>query len=187
MRENISAPVLPFPRSYWVSAGRLVAGAFPGSLDPAESERNLRALADCGVRHVISLMEENETNNQGIAFAPYDEPLRRYGAESGAEIVCERFAVRDLDVPTAEEMRRILDRIDETIGREAPLYIHCWGGKGRTGTVVGCWLVRHGLASDGEEALAMIERMRRDLPEPRGISPETPVQYAMVRGWRRGE
>ena len=33
-----------------------------------------------------------------------------------------------------------------------PVYVHCWGGIGRTGTVVGCWLVRHGMT--GDEALA---------------------------------
>ena len=31
------------------------------------------------------------------------------------------------------------------------MYLHCWGGVGRTGTVVGCWLVRHGRT--GDEAL----------------------------------
>jgi hypothetical protein len=187
MTESRSDLPLPFERSYWVSPGRLMAGAFPGSLDPAVTEQNLRALAACGIRHTLSLMEENETNTQGQAFAPYDEQLQRYGSESGAGIVCERHAVRDLDVPTVAEMQRILDTIDGAIARQAPLYLHCWGGKGRTGTVVGCWLVRHGLAEDGDEALRMIEQMRSDIPQPRGSSPETPAQFAMVRGWKRGE
>ena len=35
--------------------------------------------------------------------------------------------------------------------------MHCWGGVGRTGTTVGCWLVRHGRS--GTEALAELRRV----------------------------
>ena len=61
--------------------------------------------------------------------------------------------------------------------------MHCWGGVGRTGTVVGCWLVRHGL--DGGDADRAHRRAARDIPGGRP-SPETPGQAALVRGWRRG-
>jgi protein-tyrosine phosphatase len=34
-------------------------------------------------------------------------------------------------------MVRILNQIDMCIKYDKPVYVHCWGGKGRTGTVIG--------------------------------------------------
>src|SRR3712207_6971239 len=42
-------------------------------------------------------------------------------------------------------------------------YVHCWGGIGRTGTVVGCYLVEHGM--DGEQAIAAIAEWRAGTPD----------------------
>ena len=55
-------------------------------------------------------------------------------------------------------------------------------GRGRTGTVVGCHLIRPGLAS-GEAALAAIERLRRKEETTDKPSPETEAQRDMVRAW----
>ena len=44
---------LPFPRSYWVEPGRLLAGFYPGDSDPVEAEYKLQALLDCGVSRVF--------------------------------------------------------------------------------------------------------------------------------------
>ena len=80
-------------------------------------------------------------------------------------------------------MRSILDAIDSAMGRRLPSYVHCWGGRGRTGTVVGCHLIRPGLAS-GEAALAAIERLRRKEETADKPSPETDAQRDMVRAWK---
>ena len=84
---------------------------------------------------------------------------------------------------TIPHMSRILDDIDAALEEDRTVYVHCWGGRGRTGTVVGCWLVRHGL--DGGDALEQIARLRRDLGHG-SPSPETAAQCAMVTGWKRG-
>ena len=83
-------------------------------------------------------------------------------------------------------MKQILDEIDTAIEHDRPVYLHCWGGRGRTGTVVGCWLVRHGKAT-GDEALAMIQRLRKNDPTSYMPSPETGKQKSMVTSWRIGE
>ena len=81
-------------------------------------------------------------------------------------------------------MIRILDDIDEARGTGGgTAYVHCWGGVGRTGTVVGCWLVRHGL--DRGDAVATIAALRAGLPGARP-SPETAAQVALIRSWRPG-
>jgi len=40
-------------------------------------------------------------------------------------------------VPSAALMRATLDAIYDAIDAGETLYLHCWGGVGRTGTVVG--------------------------------------------------
>jgi protein-tyrosine phosphatase len=62
------------------------------------------------------------------------------------------------------------------------VYVHCFGGIGRTGTVVGCYLVRHG--ADAETALAEIARRRQGTPDGYRRSPETNEQRQFVLTWR---
>jgi protein-tyrosine phosphatase len=52
-----------------------------------------------------------------------------------------------MEVPTEAEMIHILDTIDQALAEDRPVYVYCWGGHGRTGTVVGCYLRRHDLVS----------------------------------------
>ena len=59
-------------------------------------------------------------------------------------------------------------------------------GLKRTGTVVGCYLARHGIAL-GEEALEKIKYLRRNDPKANEPSSETEPQCAMVRSWQRGQ
>jgi protein-tyrosine phosphatase len=56
---------------------------------------------------------------------------------------------------------------------------------GRTGTVVGCYLVRHGLS--GEAALQRIPELRRQTDTPWKSSPESDFQINFVKHWRVGQ
>jgi len=157
----------PTPESYWVETG-LLSGKYPVPPHDARSTVRLSLLQTAGVTLFLDLTQEHELE----AYA--------HLVDGGALHV--RMPIRDMDVPTPEEMRRILDLIDRELAREGTVYVHCWGGAGRSGTVVGCWLVRHGL--DGEAALARIAALRADSPALRRNSPETDAQRAMVREWR---
>ena len=64
------------------------------------------------------------------------------------------------------------------------VYVHCAGGIGRTGTVVGCYLVRHGM--QGEAALEEIMRLRHAMPNGGDLSPRREPQRQMVRTWPIG-
>jgi protein-tyrosine phosphatase len=101
---------------------------------------------------------------------PYEQQL-----PAGARRVA--IPVADFSVPPEEAIVQALDAVDDAVAQERSVYVHCWGGRGRTGTVVGSWLVRHG--ATGEEAL-------RRVAELRGAGPETAEQRQAVLGWRRG-
>ncbi len=183
---KILNPTVPFPRSYWVIPGLLLAGEFPGARDENEAGQKLKALADAGIRHVVNLMEERETDRAGKPFEPYNTVLEELGRGRGAEISCVRFPVPDLGVPSPETMRDVLNSIDEAIRVGKPAYVHCWGGVGRTGTAVGCFLVRHGMADDSN-VLYAIRRLRKNDPTASRPSPETAAQAGMARSWSRYE
>ncbi len=176
----------PFPRSYWVVPGKVCAGAYPGDLDREVMDARLKGLIDCGIRHVVNLMEPEEVGHDGQPFADYMEPLCSTGMRLGARVTTTRFPIRDVSVPSREIMKAILDDIDGSLSRDRPAFIHCWGGKGRTGTVVGCFLARHGIAT-GSRALAMITQLRASDSISHEPSPETREQREMVLSWKEGE
>ena len=165
----MSRPAGPVPDSYWVEPGRLCAGEYPFAQDPTTALQKLRRICAAGVDSFIDLSEEGE-----YGLAPYAQHL------DGREYV--RLPVADLDVPTTARMNEILDAIDDALARGRTVYLHCYGGVGRTGTVVACHLVRNGATPD--HALASIAEWRRETPDGHRDSPETPAQRSFVAEWR---
>ncbi len=76
----------------------------------------------------------------------------------------------------------ILDTIDRSIADDGRVYVHCWGGVGRTGVIVGCWLARHGFP--GDQALVRLRELWRQCPKSRyRQSPETREQEQYILRW----
>ncbi|MBF0278893.1 MAG: dual specificity protein phosphatase family protein [SAR324 cluster bacterium] len=173
---------VPFARSYWVVEKKLLAGAYPGSPDVEESRQKMNALFEAGIRCIVNLMEDDEFDRQGAKFLPYEEIFQQIAVQSAARVKCFRFPIQDLGIPGNVQMNEILNTIDDSVRRDQPVFVHCWGGKGRTGTVVGCYLSRH-LLAEGQEALARIQILRKKDPLAHQASPETEKQRNMVRLW----
>ena len=169
----------PTKSCFWVKPKLLLAGDYPGAADPVEHCAKINALRDAGVRVFISLMEVSETNHDGAAFVPFDDMVKLKQTDAQ----CLRFPIKDLFVPTRSQMVSILDAIDAFHENGKCVYLHCWGGVGRTGTVVGCWLLRKTLATQGN-VLDVLKQLRRADAE-RGYrdSPETEVQRMFVALW----
>ncbi len=182
----MTSPQRPFPHSYWVVPGKLLAGHYPGSQDPEERWQKLIGLIEVGIRRIINLQEENERDYVGELFAPYATELRRIAAARNVDATMIRMPIRDMSVPSHVEMRAILDEIDRSIAQNLPVYVHCWGGIGRTGSVVGCYLARHGIATNWD-VVRKIKSLRRGVPDWRANSPLCPDQLALVRSWQGGE
>ncbi|HEX6091635.1 MAG TPA: hypothetical protein VFZ13_15870 [Gemmatimonadales bacterium] len=171
--------VPPIPNSYWLPGGRVCAGEYPGHWVAQTARERIGRLLDAGIRSFLDLTEESDP------LEPYDGHLYAEAGRREIEVVYARFGVRDMDVPPREHMARILDHLDAELAAGRNVYLHCWGGIGRTGTAVGCHLVRTGRS--GTDALATIaelwqtvsEAKRRDFPE----SPQTRAQRAFVEGW----
>ena len=137
----------------------------------------MTALLEARIDHFIDLTAEGE-------LVPYSDIAWEAGRRLGVEVGYERRPVADLGVPRSpEDMAGTLDAIDSAMESGRTVFVHCWGGVGRTGTVVGCWLVRHG--SSGDEALDRLAQWWREMEKPdhHPRPPETTEQREYLRRW----
>ena len=155
---------------YTVAPG-LLAGEYPGAHDPELAERRLRSFADDGITTFVDLTHPAD------GLASYAHLLPPDARRVSHPIV-------DFGTTTVAHMTRILDDVDAALANGGAAYVHCLGGVGRTGMAVGCWLVRHRL--DEGDAIRVIRRLRRGLPDAWAMSPQTPAQRAIVRAWKPG-
>ncbi|MGI9432958.1 MAG: ADP-ribosylglycohydrolase family protein [Myxococcota bacterium] len=179
-RARSAAPP-PLARTYWASPGAVLAGAYPGHLDEEQGIAHVRALLEAGVRRFLNLMEAREVDRQGRVFEPYEHVVEREAKRLGVKAECRRFPIVDMSVPSADTMDEIQAWIDESVDAALPIYVHCWGGRGRTGTAVGIHLVRHGQA-EPDDFVDVIAH-RRGADASRGASPENARQVAFVRSF----
>ncbi len=66
---------------------------------------------------------------------------------------------------------------DISLGKR--IYVHCWGGHGRTGTVIGAWLVKEGM--NAKQALDQIKSQRLLSLFGEAPSPQTPEQIEVIK------
>jgi len=170
----------PIPESYWVEEGCFLAGEYPGRFDVEQTRKRLDALIEAGFNTFIDLTKENETT-------PYLRILNEQSQAYDVEIQHYRFPIGDFGLPTPKLMKSILDQIDASLQAGRKVYLHCWGGIGRTGTTVGCYLVRRG--ANGNDALRQLAAWWRGVPKSsiHPQSPETLEQAVFIRNWVKYE
>ena len=173
----------PFPQSYWVEQDVLCAGHYPGDRSVETRDEKLMGLVQAGIRRVVNLIPENETGRNGEPFDPYAQRLQTFAKERNASVECIRLGFADGSIPDVSLMKTILDTIDASIAARLPIYVHCWGGHGRTSTVVGCYLVRHG--STAANAIERITGWRANLPK--NWFPFENQQQAFLQAWQPGQ
>ncbi|MDD2920862.1 MAG: hypothetical protein PHQ36_01125 [Anaerolineales bacterium] len=168
---------LPIPESYWVVPDKFLAGEYPGSYDERIARQRISAFLNAGINDFIDLTAANE-------LVSYEPLLKELAPLYELDVNYARIPIRDHRVPSAETMRHILDAIDESIERSRRVYIHCWGGVGRTGIAVGCYLVRHG--ETPKRAVAQVDNLFHTRPKNPYFShsPETEEQIQFVLDWR---
>jgi protein-tyrosine phosphatase len=78
---------------------------------------------------------------------PYEDLFDFIFLEKSIPVTFDRLSIKGMSVPTERFIHSILNQIDLIIMKGRPIYLHCLGGIGRTGTVVGFYLMRHRLAT----------------------------------------
>ena len=167
----------PLSESYWVEENRFLAGEYPGSYDLETTRRHMDAFLAVGINTFIDLTQAHE-------LVPYDAVLKEQAGYYDVSASYHRFAIRDHSIPSIELMKNILNTIDTALNSGNRVYIHCWGGVGRTGVAVGCYFVRHG--STSEQSLLRVNQLYKTRSANFHFpnSPETEEQIEFVRQWR---
>jgi hypothetical protein len=164
------------PESYWVLPGQFLAGEYPGHYDQEQTRLRLDKLLEAGIDTFIDLTRPDE-------LQPYESILKEQAHAYGREVAYQRHPILDRGLPSAEQMTETLNAIDAALAHGGKVYVHCWGGVGRTGTTVGCFLVRHGRT--GRQAMEQIAEWWQAMPKnefyPR--SPETDEQVQFILDW----
>jgi len=171
--EGWSSPIL---RSYAVIPDKLYVGEIPSSTEDLILQQKIELLSQLGITKIINLTEEGETNFKGI-------PLRDYSHALTEKIEMKRMSIKDLDIPTKSEMSEILKVVREHLHSGERVYVHCWGGIGRTGTVLGCFLIEQGIL-EVEHAIPFIAFLKRNTTIRDIESPETPEQRKFILSWK---
>jgi len=171
-------PAVPYPNTYWIIPGQYLAGEHPGDLNEDLLIARVSALLEAGIRTFVDLTEDHEMDG-------YYGHLRNLAEKRRIEITYLRVPIADQGVPSSWTLRCILDVLDRSIVDGHPAFVHCFAGRGRTGTVVGAYLKRHGLAKQGD-VVAKLAQLRRLMPCGRESSPQTPEQIRVVENWKEG-
>lgn len=179
----------PLPNSYWATP-YLVACEFPYCpLTPADiarkkTKQKLDALLLAGVRTFIDLTEPHEL----FPYYPHLESRCQLLGIDPKEVEYHNFPIRDRSLPESVDfVRKILDVLRDNEKRGRICAVHCRGGIGRTGLVVGCWLVESGVARDGQHALQLIAEEWKMVEKCKRFpcSPETGPQFEFVKNFKR--
>ena len=185
------------PYSY-IASSQITAGDYPGKQhpkffwriivtklyeilaflkDPSKGyfgpKKRLNSLLESGTTSFLDLTVEGE-------LPPYSQLIELISSDSKI-IKYKRIPIQDMSTPKKTEMEEILNYIDQEISAGEKIYVHCLRGLGRTGIVIGCYLVRHG--ETGEKAIKKIASLRKNLPNRWLQSPQTDMQKEFVINW----
>ena len=158
----------PLHQSYYID-GKLFAGEYPGDKYEEQAEAKLKIMHHFGVRHFVDLTEEGE--------------LRPYRQLLPSDTSYLRFPIRDVNVPkSVEAVHQLIDKMEYLMQQDGYTYLHCWGGVGRTGTIVACYEARQMEEPTLEKALAVMRSRFSKMPKAsHRKSPETQEQIDFVR------
>lgn len=156
----------------------------PADIARKKTKQKLDALLLAGVRTFIDLTEPHEL----FPYYPHLESRCQLLGVDPKEVEYHNFPIRDRSLPESVDfVRRILDVLRDSERRGRICAVHCRGGIGRTGLVVGCWLVESGVARDGQHALQLIAEEWKMVEKCKRFpcSPETGPQFEFVKNFKR--
>lgn len=159
--------------AWWVEPNRLLAGEYPGATTPESAEAKVRVLLDAGIDTVIDLTTGADQ------LTPYRELLDAAAKNSGRTARYFAHPIPDFGVIDTAGYDAILARIRSELDNGRNVYVHCWGGKGRTSTVIGCLLAESGLSYD--DVIARIAELRAGTRKAAYPCPESTAQHDLLR------
>ncbi len=146
----------------------LWAGEYPGNLLAEKAENRIAGMVKFGITAFIDLTEAGE-------LEPYEPFLPE-------NMFYKRFPIKDVSVPHTNDFAvNIVDKLEFLLASSHKIYLHCWGGTGRTGTIGACFLIRKKNIS-GTAAIKLLRERFADNPKSKfRMTPDTMEQELFVR------
>lgn len=158
---------------FWILKDKFLAGPLP-QLHKTEGKPLVSDLLKLGITCFIDLTaDETRGYEYWLDLPPTAKHIK--------------FSIRDFSVPDPIFMKNIIEKINYEINHGGVVYLHCWGGKGRTGTVLGCWLkenFKNNMTPDGKVLLELWRQSPLSVLRPE--IPETTEQKEYIKRWCRG-
>ncbi len=151
-----------------------MAGEYPASEDSEQTEKTIEGLLSLGITCFINLTEVDD------GLPEYEEVVNRL---SGGKATVVRVGVPDHDIPySPDDTNAVINLINLEVQNGGKVYMHCYGGVGRTGMMVGCWLARE--AGSGVAGLAKLREVWKLNPKSKfRQSPDVPQQAQYIAEW----
>lgn len=118
-----------------------------------------------------------------LGFGAYKAPATEIAGE-GAPLEFYHFPIVDLNIPDTSVLRAALAELQQLLLRGRRVYLHCWGGRGRAGTIASTLLMQ-AYELEAAEALERVQRSFSTRCDSVPLSPETEEQRALVRAFVR--
>jgi Protein-tyrosine phosphatase len=168
------------PQHYTIEEGRIYAGEYPGGRTPERAAQRIRHLTDKGVRTFLDLTTPEDD------LIPYGDILGQISGETGQSRIRAGVAIPDRNIPSRmKDMILAMTIIQQAILQAPAIYIHCRGGIGRTGTVVGCWFVENGMhPQDAVDKVQTLYSSNMPKAVRAPFSPETTAQREYILNWK---
>ena len=192
----------PTPESNWVIHGKLLVGAYPASQSDVETFELIISILKLKINTFVCLQQEYRTRGvteamwrSGHALRPYFEDVKLIiknrsmfkslsehpGIVDSENLDFVHFPIRDCSISDDAAVLKLSQSLVARIHKGEVLYLHCWGGHGRTGTVV-CIMLHLMYGLSAVDAMAYCQRVHdlRQCPVKVG-SPQTETQRDQVR------
>ncbi|MEM2088188.1 MAG: dual specificity protein phosphatase family protein [Thermoproteota archaeon] len=143
----------------WIIEGKIASSPIP--TDPED----ISLWKKEGIKAVVILAESHEIMRYWMNVEKYFEVLRSRGMKY------LHSPIKDFHAPSLEQLKKVVEWIDNKVENNEPVLIHCHAGIGRTGTVIAAYLVEK-----GHDATQAIRKVKRKIP----LAFEVEAQAAII-------
>jgi hypothetical protein len=170
--------------SNWVIPGVLMAGAYPGALEDRQNDLQLKCILNKGVDTFVCLQAEvdNDTPEHewrsGAHLRPYLADAKKL---SKKPLIWRHLPILDGGVAPDDLTEALICDLLDDVRAGRIIYVHCWGGHGRTGTIA-CLMLAVLYSVSYTETIKRVQFYHDCRKEPQGVkSPSTVVQRKQVK------